>query len=145
MCLISRTYLKRHIAKQDIKVEKQLYYNGYILCSPIYGKRYSIGELYIGAKPWAKKMLSSSYGERYAVKIAFHSYKAIKVLKNNINGYCCHNAKNLNDFIILVFDKNGYWPVIAECTIPKGSVYYTHNGAYASEMLKINNIKDIIV
>ena len=133
MCLLTNEHRPK-IAKEDMTVWKIVHIttkgNKTVLTGPYFNHfSYSLGVLYKNNLPLKKKRHEDCYGNKnYAVEAAFHSY-------NDLN----EALSGLRIFKELLLSTDY---VLAECTIPEGTKYYTDatEPEIASEQIRIDKI-----
>ena len=144
MCFIGLNI--KNIAKEDVKVEKfafQRLSNQKIL-SPFYLTEWEIGET--KAECLHKTIWR---GVKIEITRGLHSGEKISVVndRNKSDVYIC--SKISPKVAIMSFHKEDLLnfnvkPIICECIIPKGAIYYQNDyGEFVSNSLKIVSIKDI--
>jgi hypothetical protein len=140
MCWCSRTTPVKQIANEDITVYKTLVYGN----SKYYNYHYTLGKLEVLSKDM-EVIWDAPYFEIFE---GFHSYRVSKAIQATDlhNRYRLYFNDNYSDWYLDVVDPFDSLELY-ECTIPKGSEFYSGKQhcvqGYASNKLIINEILDV--
>ena len=114
MCLIIKKNQKLKTAKEDMIVFKKFYFRDGELISSIMGTRYELGKLYTAEIKLSPDQIAFDTREITAAQIKYKNYRD----ECDFVGAGFHSATTKERYTEAIGD------TIAECIIPKGSLYY---------------------